>query len=118
MVRRFAGVRLMEVRGRDGGGEQMKEWQADAIEDEVVEVAEAGICGMIEALKEKGEDFSPDLMINAAMHILSAWVASSQTASSTAEREADINELLELLPGCIEYHRTARWLPKPHRADH
>jgi len=38
---------------------------------------------MIEALKNKGEDFSPDLMINAALHILSAWVASSQTTAAT-----------------------------------
>jgi hypothetical protein len=96
----------------------MKEWQADAPEEEVVEVAEAGICGMIEALKDNGEDFSTDLMINAALHILSAWVASSQTTSSSAEREADINDLLEILPPLIEYHRMARWLPKPHRADH
>jgi hypothetical protein len=35
-----------------------------------------------------GERFSPDLMINAALHIRSAWVASSQTKSSAAEREA------------------------------
>jgi hypothetical protein len=96
----------------------MNEWSADATGEEVVKVAEAGICGMIEALKDKDEDFSPDLMINAALHILSAWVASSQKNSSTAEREADVNDLLELLPGCIEYHRTARWLPNPHRTDH
>jgi len=56
---------------------------------------------MIEALKNKGEDFSPDLMINAALHILSAWVASSQTTSSTAEREADIKDLLGMLPSLI-----------------
>jgi hypothetical protein len=40
----------------------------------------------------KGEDFSPDLMINAALRILSAWVASSQTTSSATEREADSKE--------------------------
>jgi hypothetical protein len=45
----------------------------------------------------------------------SAWVASSQTTLSSAERDADIQDLLELLPGCIEYHRTAQGLPKPHR---
>jgi hypothetical protein len=96
----------------------MKEWSAEATEEEVMKVAEAGLCGMIEALKDKGEDLSPDLMINAALHILSAWVASSQMHSSSADREADISDLLELLPGFIEYHRTARWLPNPHRADH
>jgi hypothetical protein len=95
----------------------MKEWSA-APSDTEVEVAEAGLCGMIEVMKEKGEDFSAELMINAALHILSAWVASSQTTSSAAERESDIRDLLELLPGCIEYHRTAQWLPKPDRADH
>jgi hypothetical protein len=84
----------------------------------IVKVAEAGLCGMIEGAQGQGQDFSPDLMINAALHILSAWVASSQKNSSSAEREADLNDLLELLPGCIEYHRTARWLPNPHRTDH
>jgi hypothetical protein len=96
----------------------MKEWSAALSEPEVVEVAEAGLFGMIEVMKEKGEDFSADLMINAALHILSAWVASSQATSSAAERESDIRDLLELLSGCIEYHRTARWLPDPDRADH
>jgi len=38
--------------------------------------------------------------------------------SSAAERESDMRDLLELLPGCIEDHRTARWLPDPDRADH
>jgi hypothetical protein len=29
--------------------------------------------------------------------------------------EADIEELAELLPSYIEYHRSAKWLPDPHR---
>jgi hypothetical protein len=96
----------------------MMECEGEASEGEVVEVAEAGICGMIEAHNDKGDGFSSDVMINAAMHTLSAWVASSQAPSTSAEREADLNDLLEPLPSCIEYHRAARWLPKPHRADH
>jgi hypothetical protein len=62
------------------------------------------------------EIVTPDVMINAAFHILAAGVASSQTMSSAAEREADIEELEELLPSYIEYHRAAKWLPDPHRA--
>ena len=63
------------------------------------------------------EAIAPDLMIDAALHILAAWVASSQTNSTPAEREADIEELEEALPSYIEYHRSAKWLPDPHRAD-
>jgi hypothetical protein len=60
-----------------------------------------------------GETISPDMMIDAALHILAAWVASSQTKSSAAEREADVEELAELFPSYIEYHRSAKWLPDP-----
>ena len=56
-------------------------------------------------------------MLNAALHILSAWVAASQTKSTDAEREADIENLTELLPSFIEYHRSAKWLRDAHRAD-
>ena len=51
----------------------MTDRNADAPDDEVDEVARAGIRGMISALKT--EKFSPDLMVNAALHILAAWVA-------------------------------------------
>jgi hypothetical protein len=53
-------------------------------------------------------------MLNAALHILSAWVAASQTKSTDAEREADIENLTELLPSFIE---SAKWLRDAHRAD-
>jgi len=56
-------------------------------------------------------------MIDAALHILAARVVSSQTSSTAAERETDVEELGELLPSYIEYHRSAKWLPDPHRAD-
>jgi hypothetical protein len=72
--------------------------------EEILKVAEEGI-------------HSPDVMIDAALHILAAWVASSQVKSTTAEREADIKELEEMLPSYIEYHRAAKWLPDPHRTD-
>ena len=78
-------------------------------------LAEKGIRGMINA--SCGASITSYVMIEAALHILAAWVASSQTKSSTAEREADIGDLTELLPSFIEYHRTAQWLPNPHRAD-
>ena len=85
-------------------------------EAEVVKVAEAGIKGMIAAVNK--EMISPHVMIDAALHVLAAWVASSQTHSPAGEREEEVDELLEILPSYIEYHRTAGWLPEPHRNDH
>jgi hypothetical protein len=86
------------------------------LSDESMWVAEEGIRGMIKAIS--GGTVTSYVMIEAAVHVLAAWVASSQMTSSAAERAADLEELLELLPSCIEYHRTARWLPNPQRADH
>jgi hypothetical protein len=83
---------------------------------EIVKVAEAGIRGMITAVNR--EVISPHVMIDAALHVLAAWVASSQTHSPTGERDEEVDELLEVLPSYIEYHRTAGWLPEPHRNDH
>ena len=85
-------------------------------EAEIVKVAEAGIKGMIAAVNR--EVISPHVMIDAALHVLAAWVASSQTHSPIGEREEEVDELLEILPSYIEYHRTAGWLPEPHRSDH
>ena len=86
-----------------------------SLTEESMRFAEEGIRGMINATC--GATITSYVMIEAALHILAAWVASSQTKSSTAEREADIGDLTELLPSFIEYHRTAQWLPNPHRAD-
>ena len=83
--------------------------------EESFKVAEEGIRGMLNCVG--GEMVSPDAMIDAALHILAARVASSQAKSTTAERETDIEELVELLPLNIEYHRAAKWLPDAHRAD-
>jgi hypothetical protein len=80
-----------------------------------MKIAEEGIRAMINALG--AEAIAPDLMIDAALQILAAWVASSQTRSTGAEREADIEELEELLSSYIEYHRAANWLPDPQRTD-
>jgi hypothetical protein len=80
-----------------------------------MKIAEEGIRGMINALG--AEAIAADMMIDAALHILAAWVASSQTNSTVLQREADIEELEEALPSYIEYHRSAKWLPDPHRAD-
>jgi hypothetical protein len=87
-----------------------------ALSEESIRLAEEGIRGMINATG--GATITSYVMIEAALHILAAWVASSQATSSTAEREADIKDLLELLPECIAYHRIVRWLPDPHRMDH
>jgi hypothetical protein len=89
----------------------------DAPDQAVQEVAQAGIRGMISALV-KTEKFPPELMVNAALHILAAWVASSQTRSSASERADDIEDLVDTLPSVIDYHRAASWLPHPHRDDH
>jgi hypothetical protein len=83
---------------------------------EIVKIAEAGIGGMIGAIG--GEKVSPDVMIDAALHILAAWVASSQTKSSASERVEEMESLAEMLPSYIEYQRTAGWLPNPQRGDH
>jgi hypothetical protein len=83
--------------------------------EESLKVAKEGIRGMLNCVG--GEMVSPDVMIDAALHILAAWVASSQAKSSSAEREADMEELENLLPSYVEYHRRAKWLPDPHRAD-
>jgi hypothetical protein len=84
-------------------------------EAEIEKVAQAGIRGMVSALGS--ETISPHVMIDAALHVLAAWVASSQTHSPTGEREEEVDELLEILPSYIQYHRTAGWLPEPHRND-
>jgi hypothetical protein len=72
-----------------------------APDQEVQEVAQAGIRGMISALKT--EKFPPELMVNVALHILAVWVASSQTRSSASERADDIEDLVDTLPSVIDY---------------
>jgi len=42
------------------------------------------------------EMISPHVMIDAALHVLAAWVASSQTHSPTGKREEEVDELLEI----------------------
>jgi hypothetical protein len=71
-----------------------------AANEEILKVAEEGIRGMLNCVG--GEMVSPNVMIDAALHIPAAWVASSQVKSTTAEREAEIEELEELLPSYIE----------------
>ena len=63
-----------------------------------------------------GNRNSRDVMIDAALRILAAWVA-SQTISTADGRYADSEELQDLQPLYIEYHRTAGWLPGRHRRD-
>jgi hypothetical protein len=75
---------------------------------EIEKIAQAGIAGMVGVVS--GEILPPD--------VIAAWVASSQTKSSATEREEEVEALAEMLPSYIEYHRTARWLPNPHRGDH
>jgi hypothetical protein len=81
----------------------------------IEKIAQAAIRGMVGAVGS--ETISPHVMIDAALHVLAAWVASSQTHSPVAERDEEIEELLEVVPSYIEYHRSARWLPDPRRHD-
>ena len=85
------------------------------LEGEIEQVAQAAIRGMVGAIGK--ETISPHVMIEAAIHVLAAWVASSQTHSPIVEREEEIEELLDVLPSYIEFHRKAGWLPDPRRHD-
>jgi hypothetical protein len=84
-------------------------------EREIEQVAQAAIRGMVGAVGT--ETISPHVMIDAAMHVLAAWVASSQSHTPVVEREEEIEELLDALPSYIEFHRKAGWLPDPRRHD-
>ena len=75
-------------------------------EEEIVKVAQAGIRGMVGALGR--ETISPHVMIDAALHVLAAWVASSQVHSPLMEREEEVDELLDVLPSYIEYQAIPR----------
>jgi hypothetical protein len=86
-----------------------------SLSEQSIRVAEEGIRGMIKAAC--GVSITSYVMIEAALHVLAAWVASSQTGSTTAERDADFEELERLLPSFVDYHRAAKWLPDPHRID-
>ena len=89
--------------------------QVDDPEEEIEKVAQAAIRGMVGVVG--AETVSPHVMVDAAMHVLAAWVASSQTHSPVVEREEEIEELLNVLPSYVEFHRTVGWLPEPHRND-
>jgi hypothetical protein len=83
---------------------------SDYVPDEgIAKVGQAGITGMVGAVS--GEIASPDVMIDAALHILAAWVASSQTKSTADERDADFEELEDLLP--LYIHRIPSFSPGP-----
>ena len=86
-----------------------------SLSEESMRLAEERVRGMINATA--GATVTPYVMIEAALHILAAWVASSQTKSTAAERDADVEELEGLLSSFIDYHRAAKWLPGPHRTD-
>ena len=86
-----------------------------SLTEESMRFAEEGIRGMINATA--GATVTSYLMIEAALHILAAWVASSQSKSTAAERDADVEELKGVLSSFIDYHRAAKWLPDPYRMD-
>ena len=102
----FFGLREMRMTMAEG---------SSSLSNSSMRVAEEGIRGMINAAG--GATVTSYLMIEAALHILAAWVASSQTKSTAAERDADVEELKGLLSSFIDYHRAAKWLPDPYRMD-
>jgi hypothetical protein len=81
----------------------------DEADDGVIRHAEAGVRAMISALHE--QKVPAGVMVDAALHILAAWEASSQTRFTVAERETCIQELVGILPSHIDQSRAASWLP-------
>ena len=61
---------------------------------------------------------STEVMIEAALHLLAAWIASGHTGMSVAESNEEVAELAGMLPFYIEYHRVEGWIPEPGRGDH
>jgi len=90
-------------------------FNANEVDEGVIKVAEAGVKAMISALRE--EEVPADVIVDAALHILAAWEASSQTSFTAAEREICIQELVEMLPSHIDQSRAASWLPDAHGDD-
>jgi hypothetical protein len=88
---------------------------AYSLSDDSMRVAGEGIRGMINATA--GATVTSHVMIEAALHILPAWVAASKTKSTAAERDADIEELEGLLSSFVDCHHAAKWLPDPQRID-
>jgi len=78
-------------------------------DDGAIKYAEAGVRAMISALRE--QKVPPGVLVDAALHILAAWEASSQTRFTVAERETCIQELVGILPSHIDQSRAASWLP-------
>ena len=76
-------------------------------EEEIEKVAQAGIRGMVGALGR--ETISPHVMIDAALHVLAAWVASSQTNSATSEREEEVE--MVFFPLAHHFHHRRLHLP-------
>src|SRR5262249_54730505 len=113
---------LFVVTSSQGSTKTWWEWREGTMTEEsfspnekILKVAEEGIRGMINALG--AETIAPDVMIDAALHILAAWVASSQTKSTAAEWEAVFGGRGDFLPSFIDYHRGVNWLPDPHRTN-
>ena len=51
------------------------------------------------------------VIMEAAFHVFAAWAASSQTTSSSTERDRDVEG------SSLAYDRAPKWLPVPHRTD-
>ena len=76
-----------------------------SLSDESMRVAEEGIRGMI---KTAGATVTSYVMIEAALHILAAWAAASETKSTDAGRDGNVEELKGLLSSFVDYHRAAK----------
>jgi hypothetical protein len=61
---------------------------------EILTIAKAGVLGMAGAIGEN--PVPPEVMIEAALHVLAAWIASGHTSMSVAESNERVEELAEM----------------------
>ena len=91
----------------------MSEFSSASDADEgLIKAAEASIRAMISALHQ--QNVPADVMVDAALHILATWQASSESSFTGAERERCVQELMEMLPSDIDQRHAASWLPDAH----
>jgi hypothetical protein len=82
------------------------------VDEGAITVAEAGVKAMISALQ--AQRVPAEVMVDAALHIMAAWEASTQSRFTVAERETCLQELMEMLPSHVDKSRAASWLPDAH----
>src|SRR5262249_27816420 len=89
-----------------------------ADEETITRIAKVGLDAMVdEALRFGEEDIlSTELMANAALHVLCAFVTSASRFDGDATERA-LNNLIESMPGYVAYHLGERWFDVPVQRD-